>query len=88
VRPPELHLLGDGIGRVQTIRRAGRWTNELDGRATGRYRTKDEAALAGREIAMAAGAEHVIHNFDGSVTSRTPPSSLTDDEMSQFWHSG
>jgi hypothetical protein len=86
--PRAPHLPGAAIERVETIRRAGRWTNEIDGHATGRYRTKDEAALAGREIAMAVGAEHVIHNFDGSVTSRTPPSALIDHAASHLWHSG
>ena len=32
---------------------------------------KDEASAVGREIAPALGAEHVVHNIDGSVGSRT-----------------
>jgi Uncharacterized protein conserved in bacteria (DUF2188) len=60
--------------RVLTIRRDGVWTNEIeDEGAVSRHRTKDEASSAGRELALALRAEHVIHNMDGSVASRTAP---------------
>jgi Uncharacterized protein conserved in bacteria (DUF2188) len=60
------------VRRVLTIRRDGIWTNEIEAEGTvSRHRTKDEAAAVGREIALAVGAEHVIHNMDGSVGSRT-----------------
>ena len=59
-------------GRVRTVRREGVWTNEIEGEGTAsRHRTKDEASAVGREIALALGAEHVVHNIDGSVRSRT-----------------
>jgi hypothetical protein len=63
---------------VHTVRRLGVWTNQVEGaegiadQGTGsRHRTKDEASEAGREIAIALGADHVIHNFDGSIGSRS-----------------
>jgi hypothetical protein len=60
--------------RVLTIRRDGIWTNEIEAEGTvSRHRTKDEASAIGREIALTLRAEHVIHNMDGSVGSRTPP---------------
>jgi hypothetical protein len=60
--------------RVLTIRRDGIWTNEIEAEGTvSRHRTKDEASAVGREIAVALRAEHVIHNMDGSVGSRTGP---------------
>jgi hypothetical protein len=58
--------------RVHTVRREGVWTNEVEGEGTrSRHRTKDEAAAAGQELALTLGAEHVIHNVDGSVGART-----------------
>jgi hypothetical protein len=60
--------------RVLTIRRDGVWTNEIEAEGTvSRHRTRDEASAVGREIAAALRAEHVIHNMDGSVRSRTGP---------------
>jgi hypothetical protein len=60
------------------VRRSGVWTNEIQGAkaranqgAASGHRTKDEASAVGREIAIALGADHVIHNFDGSIASRT-----------------
>jgi hypothetical protein len=58
--------------RVRTVRREGVWVNEIESEGeTSRHRTKDEAAAVGREIAHALGVEHVVHNHDGSVGSRT-----------------
>jgi hypothetical protein len=62
------------LRRVLTIRRDGVWTNEIEAEGTvSRHRTKDEASAVGREIAVALRAEHVVHNMDGSVGSRTGP---------------
>jgi Uncharacterized protein conserved in bacteria (DUF2188) len=70
--------------RIHTVRRSGVWTNEIEGSkgvgreaAAKRHRTKDEASAVGREIAIALGAEHVIHNFDGSIASRTAKPQLS-----------
>jgi Uncharacterized protein conserved in bacteria (DUF2188) len=65
----EIGLLREG--RVRTVRREGVWTNEIEGRTASRHRTKDEASAVGREIALDLGAEHVVHNIDGSIRSRT-----------------
>jgi hypothetical protein len=60
---------------VHTIRRGGVWVNEIEGqgRVPGRHRTKDEASHAGREIAAALHAQHVVHNIDGSISARVNP---------------
>jgi hypothetical protein len=70
--------------RIHTVRRSGVWTNEIEGvkgvareGTARRHRTKDEASAVGREIAIALGAEHVIHNFDGSIASRTAKPQLS-----------
>ena len=61
--------------RIHTVRREGVWVNELEGegRVPGDHREKDEAREAGREIAHAIHAEHVIHNIDGSIAARLDP---------------
>jgi len=61
--------------QIHTIRREGVWVNEVhgEGKVPGRHRTKDEAADTGHEIAAAIGAEHVVHNIDGSIAARGNP---------------
>jgi hypothetical protein len=60
--------------QVHTIRRNGMWVNEIEGEGRGsvpgRHRTKDEASHVGRELATALGAQHVVHNIDGSIGAR------------------
>jgi hypothetical protein len=61
--------------QIHTIRLNGTWVNVIDGkgRVPGAYRTKDEASDAGHELASALGAQHVIHNIDGSIAARLAP---------------
>jgi hypothetical protein len=56
-----------------TYRRAtGDWANTVEGndRASSVHATKDEAVRRGRELAINARTEHVIHNMDGTIASR------------------
>jgi ketosteroid isomerase-like protein len=43
---------------------------EGNDRASSVHATKDEAVRRGRELAINARTEHVIHNMDGSIASR------------------
>jgi len=53
---------------VHTVHSDGAWINEVAGRQVGdRHETKDAAVAAGREEAIARGAEHHIHGLDGQV---------------------
>jgi hypothetical protein len=55
-------------GAVHTVRRDGVWVNEVVGDGVASiHRTKDEAAAAGRELAMRRQMEHLVHNMDGTI---------------------
>jgi uncharacterized protein YdaT len=59
---------------VHTVYRKdeGIWANEVEGgeRASSRHEIKSAAVERGRELAMAAHTEHVIHNQDGTISER------------------
>ena len=59
-------------GWIHTVYRDGFWLNEREGadRASSRHATKSEAVARGRELAIAARTEHVIHNMDGTIAQR------------------
>ena len=61
-------------GWIHTVYRSASsdWANEVEGgdRASSVHATKDEAVKRGRELAIAAKTEHVIHNMDGTIASR------------------
>lgn len=48
------------------------WANEVEGndRASSVHATKADAVARGRELAIAAKTEHVIHNMDGTIGER------------------
>ena len=52
---------------------AGGWTNEQEGATRGEetYDTKADAQAAGREAAIRHKTEHLIHNADGQIASRS-----------------
>lgn len=61
-------------GWIHTVYRSatGDWANEVEGgeRASSVHTTKAEAVARGRELAIAARTEHVIHNMDGTISER------------------
>jgi hypothetical protein len=61
-------------GWIHTVHRnaTGDWANEVEGgeRASTVHSTKADAVARGRELAIAAKTEHVIHNMDGTIASR------------------
>jgi hypothetical protein len=61
-------------GWVHTVYRSASsdWANEVEGndRASSVHDTKAEAVKRGRELAIAAKTEHVIHNMDGTIAER------------------
>jgi len=59
-------------GEVHTVNRAGLWRNELKGelRELSKHTSKADAIARGRHYAHRRGAEHVIHNLDGTVAER------------------
>jgi hypothetical protein len=61
-------------GWIHTVYRSATrdWANEVEGgdRASSVHSTKDEAVKRGRELAIAAKTEHVIHNMDGTISER------------------
>ncbi len=59
-------------GDVHTVKKNGRWINEVEGntRASNTARTKREAQGLGREMAIHRGVEHFIHNEDGRIGER------------------
>lgn len=63
-----------GVG-IHTVCRStsGNWANEMPGsqRVLSVHATKREAVLHGRQLAIAARTEHVIHNADGTVSSHS-----------------
>lgn len=48
------------------------WANTAEGndRASSVHATKEEAVKRGRELAIAAQTEHVLHNMDGRIAYR------------------
>lgn len=68
---------------IHTVHRSATsdWANEVEGasRASSVHATKAEAVKRGRELAIAAKTEHVIHKMDGTIAERNsygndPPS--------------
>lgn len=61
-------------GWIHTVYRSDTkdWANEVEGgdRASSVHRTKDEAVKRGRELAINAKTEHLIHNMDGTIAYR------------------
>lgn len=59
-------------GWIHTVYRNGRWVNEREGsdRPSSVHATKAEAVARGRQQAIAARTEHVIHNVDGTIAER------------------
>jgi Uncharacterized protein conserved in bacteria (DUF2188) len=61
-------------GWIHTVYRGttADWANEVEGneRASSAHATKELAVTRGRELAIAAKTEHVIHNMNGTIGSR------------------
>lgn len=56
---------------VHTVPHGDGWANELESSGVlATFDTKAEAITAGRDAAMAARVEHVIHNADGTISER------------------
>jgi len=59
---------------IHTVYRApaGAWINRVgeSDRASSVHRTKKEAVARGREMAIYARTEHIVHTTDGRVASR------------------
>ena len=61
-------------GAVHTVHRDGRWLNEVEGQARpidDAFECKEDAVLAGREIARDLGVDHRVHHLDGWVHERS-----------------
>jgi hypothetical protein len=53
---------------VHTVHKDGLWINEVQGEPVdGGFLRKEDAVRAGREAAVARGAEHSIHDLDGTI---------------------
>ena len=53
---------------VHTVHKDGLWINEVDGEPVdGGFLRKEDAVRAGRDAAIARGAEHAIHHLDGTI---------------------
>ena len=53
---------------VQTVPIGDGWANKVDGMQVGGvFRTQEEAANAGRQLATQNGSEHTIHGQDGKI---------------------
>jgi hypothetical protein len=58
-------------GWIHTVYRDGRWINEVeDGTVLSRHTTTEEAVRSGRLSAFVQTTEHVIHNVDGTISTR------------------
>ena len=57
---------GGGVHTVPSEARAG-WCNKVNGKVVSRHRTKDNAVIAGREIARRMAVEHTIHLSNGTI---------------------
>jgi hypothetical protein len=64
---------------IHTVFRSatGNWANQVASgdRVYGVYATKEECVRRAQSLATALGVEHVIHDVDGAVASRTTPRS-------------
>lgn len=58
--------------QIHTVSRPGGWGNLKSGasRVGKIYGTKAQAQAIGRKSAMKQGAEHIIHNQNGKISSR------------------
>lgn len=61
-------------GWIHTVHRSDSsdWANKVEGEdgPASVHPTKDAAVARGREMAIAAQTEHVIHNMDGTISER------------------
>ena len=60
-------------GDIETFHQDDTWHNRVEGQTgttSHAYDTKDEAVDAGRKLAEAAHAEHVVRNLDGTIGER------------------
>jgi hypothetical protein len=59
-------------GWIHTVHRDGRWYNEVEEgeRASSSHDKRVDAVARGRELAINAKTEHVIHNVDGTISER------------------
>ena len=59
-------------GWIHTVHGDGQWLNRVEGseRASSAHRTKEEAVARGRQLAIDAKTEHVVHNLDGTIAYR------------------
>jgi hypothetical protein len=59
-------------GDVHTVKHGDGWANRAEGneRVSNTAPTKAEAQARGREMAIARGAEHLVHNQDGEIAQR------------------
>jgi hypothetical protein len=57
---------------IHTVYKDGQWQNKEEGnnQPLSTAATKEEAQAKGRELAMASGVEHHIHNQDGKIAER------------------
>ncbi|GEK20902.1 DUF2188 domain-containing protein [Cellulomonas xylanilytica] len=56
---------------VHTVHKDGMWINEVQGEPVdGGFLRKEDAVRAGRDAALARGAEHAIHNLDGTIAEK------------------
>ncbi|MER7798253.1 DUF2188 domain-containing protein [Microbacterium sp. NPDC096154] len=61
-------------GDVETFHEDGSWHNRVEGESGtlgGSFRTKDQAARAGRELARERGVEHILRDLDGRIGERS-----------------
>lgn len=60
------------INQIHTVSRPSGWGNLKAGasRVSKMYSTKSQAQAAGRNAALKQGAEHIVHNMDGKISSR------------------
>lgn len=58
-------------GWIHTVHKDGIWIVEIEELGVvSRHRTKEEAVLGGRRLAMDRRTEHVIHHIDGTIAER------------------
>ena len=60
---------GGGVHTVPARNDDG-WCNERRGKVLCSFRNKEEAVVAGREIARSLREEHTIHRKDGAITEK------------------
>ena len=61
-------------GAIETFFQAGRWRNRILSVHVlpTQYRTREEAAAAGRRLAWTAKFDHVVRDIDGTMVQRRP----------------